>query len=263
MINIDTYKVYMHIFPNNKKYVGITKQRLNVRWKNGYGYERCPLMWKAIQKYGWENIEHILLFDNFTKEQAENTEIMLIKNLKTNNKKYGYNIANGGNCIGTVSEKTKLIISKKNKGRPNKYKGIPRSEETKLKIKKAKEKYKKPKEIKKTNGDGRFKKNQTSFWKGKKLSEEHKKNLSKAHKGQKVVITEETKLKISKANLGHIVSKETRLKLSKKVIHLDTGKIYNSAREAEKDVGISYKGISMCCTGKRKSYKQTHWEFVI
>lgn len=47
-----------------------------------------------------------------------------------------------------------------------------------------------------------------------------------------------------------------------KWICLDTGKIYNTAREAQEDTGIDYRGISMCCNNKRKSYKKTHWEFV-
>lgn len=30
-----TYKVYKHIFPNGKVYVGITSQPLNCRWRSG------------------------------------------------------------------------------------------------------------------------------------------------------------------------------------------------------------------------------------
>lgn len=67
----NNYKVYCHLFPNGKRYIGITKQRLAIRFKNGYGYQRCPIMWKAIQKYKWENIEHNVLFENLTKEEAE------------------------------------------------------------------------------------------------------------------------------------------------------------------------------------------------
>ena len=61
----NNYKVYCHLFPNGKRYIGITKQRLAIRFKNGYGYQRCPIMWKAIQKYKWRNIEHNVLFENW------------------------------------------------------------------------------------------------------------------------------------------------------------------------------------------------------
>ena len=146
----NNYKVYCHLFPNGKRYIGITKQRLAIRFKNGYGYQRCPIMWKAIQKYKWRNIEHNVLFENLTKEEAETKEIELIAKYKSNDRKFGYNIANGGNCIGTVSEETKKIISNKNKGKPNKYKGMPRSEETKRKIRESKKIY--WNEYYKTNG---------------------------------------------------------------------------------------------------------------
>lgn len=48
------YSVYMHTTPNNKKYIGITKQKPVKRWQNGGGYKNQPLMWKAIKKYRLE-----------------------------------------------------------------------------------------------------------------------------------------------------------------------------------------------------------------
>ena len=50
----NTYSVYMHVFPNDKVYVGITCTSLEFRWgKNGYKYNTQQLMRRAIQKYGW------------------------------------------------------------------------------------------------------------------------------------------------------------------------------------------------------------------
>ena len=34
-----TFCVYKHVLPNNKIYIGITKQNPLLRWKNGHGYK--------------------------------------------------------------------------------------------------------------------------------------------------------------------------------------------------------------------------------
>lgn len=89
------YKVYMHTFPNNKKYIGITKQNIKKRWSNGCHYKN-QMVFKAIEKYGWKNIKHEILFDNLSKEEACNLEQKLIKKYKSNQKEYGYNHSIGG-----------------------------------------------------------------------------------------------------------------------------------------------------------------------
>ena len=125
---MNDYKLYAHIFPNKKRYVGITKQVPNRRWGNGYGYISSPLMYNAIQKYGWHNIKHKILYENLSKNEAEILEIKIIKEWKTTNIKYGYNILDGGNLSNGMSENVKKRISKSKKGKKL-------SEETKLKIK--------------------------------------------------------------------------------------------------------------------------------
>lgn len=114
----ENYKVYMHTFPNGKKYIGITKQSLKERFDSGYGY-RIPPMKNAIQKYGWENVEHKLLFENLSKEQAYEKEIELISLLQTTNINYGYNISNGGRGSNgySPSAETRLKMSKSHQGR--------------------------------------------------------------------------------------------------------------------------------------------------
>lgn len=90
---MDNYKVYIHIFPNNKVYIGVTgKKNVKTRWNSGYGYKNNEYMTNAIMKYGWNNIRHIVLYDNLSKEQAEQIEKDLIKKYKATNKRYGYNI---------------------------------------------------------------------------------------------------------------------------------------------------------------------------
>lgn len=122
------YTVYMHIAPNDKKYIGITCQKPTYRWDNGNGYKQCTLMWRAICKYGWENFSHKILYENLSKNEAEQKEIELISKYKSNNKNYGYNIENGGNSVGKINEETKQKISLSEKGKKL-------SEETKLKMK--------------------------------------------------------------------------------------------------------------------------------
>lgn len=54
------------------------------------------MFFKAIQKYGWNNFEHKILFSDLDIETASKKERELIAKYKSNNKKFGYNIADGG-----------------------------------------------------------------------------------------------------------------------------------------------------------------------
>lgn len=93
-----TYTLYMHVNKTNyKKYIGITSQPVSRRWRSqGQGYKMCVLFNRAIQKYGWDNFEHLVLEENLTEEEAKNEEKRLIAFYKSNDKKYGYNIMEGG-----------------------------------------------------------------------------------------------------------------------------------------------------------------------
>lgn len=94
---MENYTVYKHTFPNGKVYIGITKREPKVRWgPSGYGYYRNARMWDAIKKYGWDNIEHIILYENKTREEANELERKLIEEYKSNQKDFGYNIQRGG-----------------------------------------------------------------------------------------------------------------------------------------------------------------------
>ena len=103
---MNNYKVYIHKFPNGKAYIGITKQEPKIRWGGGNGYVRNEYMHRAIKKYGWENIEHIILFDGLSEEDACEIEKSLIKKYRTNEKEFGYNIESGGQC-SNLAESTK------------------------------------------------------------------------------------------------------------------------------------------------------------
>ena len=87
------YVVYMHEFPDGKRYIGMTGQPLTRRWGNGHGYDDQPDVSMAIAKYGWDSVRHYLLFENLTKEQAYDRWIEAIRLYKTYMPEYGYNRA--------------------------------------------------------------------------------------------------------------------------------------------------------------------------
>ena len=226
-----TYSVYMHVSPSKKVYIGITCQKdLNRRWQNGQGYRTQIRFYRAIQKYGWDNFEHIVLLNGVTKSEAEEKEIELIKKYDSVNPQKGYNIENGGNCIGTHSEETKLKISKAQRGEKNHAFGKP----SPIKGRKAS-----PEEIDK-NRQAHL--GQTPWNKGKRLSEDQRKNMGR------YLRTPETINKMSEC-------------FSRKVICVETGVIYSSCKEAGIKMGINRGSISNVASGKRKRAGGYHWKF--
>ena len=108
------YTVYRHVFPNGKQYIGITNRSVKKRWNSGNGYRDQIRMYRAIKKYGWNNMEHKIIIRGLTKEQAFRWEIRLIKHYNTTNNKFGYNIDKGGNSGHNHTAETRAKISKNN-----------------------------------------------------------------------------------------------------------------------------------------------------
>lgn len=105
------WKIYKHTFPNGKVYIGQTKQRLSKRFENGAGYDACPLMAKAIQKYGWENVNTEILVDNITSlEEANQLEIYYIELYDSRNPNKGYNVGYGGGVVNKCDDKRILDL---------------------------------------------------------------------------------------------------------------------------------------------------------
>lgn len=91
----------MHVLPNGKAYIGQTTQTLKNRFLNGKGYHSCSLFYKAIKKYGWQNVRHKVLFevsgdDEYVFAELNKKETELIAKYKTDNVEYGYNLRKGG-----------------------------------------------------------------------------------------------------------------------------------------------------------------------
>lgn len=116
---------------------------------------------------------------------------------------------------------------------------------------------------------------------GKHLSDEHRKNISKAKTGK--TLSEETKIKMSKtrkgkhhteehkkkiseSHKGKHFSDETKNKISvaknKKVICLETGKIFASTLEVERQLNINNSNISLCCNRKYKQSKKLTFRYL-
>ena len=244
------YIVYMHIFPNNKVYIGITQQIPEKRWKKGLGYDsHQKIMKRAIKKYGWENIKHEILFTNLSKQEACDKEIELIAFYDSTNKEKGYNVSEGGegtigvkpteeskqkNRIAHLGKKasleTRKKISESNKGKHN----IKRTEEQKKKISEATKKAMQNPEVR------------------KRLSETHS---GKNHRNYGKHLSDETKKKISKATIG-------KHKKGKKVMCIETNIIYDNISIAHEKTKTNAYGIGQVCLKKRKSAGGMHWKYV-
>jgi len=90
------YTVYKHTCPNGKVYIGQTAQDVKRRWNNGTGYKENEYFYRAIKKYGWNNIKHEILFENLTQDEADQMEIALISQYKATDRSNGYNRHLGG-----------------------------------------------------------------------------------------------------------------------------------------------------------------------
>lgn len=251
------YCVYCHTLKQDgRKYFGATGEYPSSRWANGKGHSYGGEMRKAIDTYGWESFEHEIIEDNLSEEQAYELEIALIKQHNTTNIQYGFNKSIGGKSSGKgvkKTEKQRKIISERQKGHKRSEEfcekmrqinlGYKHSDETKEKLRQINLGKKHSKETKEKISNAN--KGRPNHMKGKKYTEDGKKNMG--------------------AKVGHKVSKETTekiaAKVSKPVLCVETGIIYKSAREIERQLGIDYKLISLCCNGRCKTAKGFHWKF--
>lgn len=214
---------YLYTITNileNKIYIGQTITP-RARWLNHKGQCRknkpTQYIHRAMIKYGVENFIFEVIATCRTQEDANETEIILIKQYDSQNKDYGYNIECGGNTsprspetierfkatVAMWSNEKKAEISKKI-GDGNRGKAVILSQEMVEQLRKwAQNNIGKPrsKETKKRISDSH---------KGKKLSEETKQKMSQAQRDKiRGPRTQETRDKISKSNTGKRHSEET------------------------------------------------------
>lgn len=259
---INNFCVYKHVFPNGKVYIGMTGVSPQKRWRNGNGYKSQALVYRAIEKYGWDNIVHEIVSCKLRKEDAEKLEVELIKNHKSTDAKYGYNNAVGGSINSGYkwnSDSGRLRMREVAKSRII-------SETTR---EKHRESY--HNRVKYLLNSTEAREKQRISITGYKHTEESKAKMSEAHKGK--VMSQEQKRELSNRMMGNKImcgrhlSEETKEKLR----HINTKTVlqytkngnyvnqYCSTQEAKAKTGASH--IAECCNGKRKSAGGYLWKY--
>lgn len=86
------YSIYKLTMPDGMSYIGMTgKEKLEQRWRYGYGYDRNKPLTEAIFYYGWHNVQKTILGTAETREEALAIEQCEIINHKTYLPEFGYN----------------------------------------------------------------------------------------------------------------------------------------------------------------------------
>lgn len=259
------WTVYMHKNKiNGKMYIGITSRPPEVRWGNNgsqYTSTKNPCFYNAIKKYGWDNFEHIILFENLTEQDAKSKERELIAKYHTcvyDDNKMGYNMTFGGEgLLGHVaSEETRRKMSESKTGEKNSFYGKHHSDE-------AKQKMSQDRQGKNTGEENPFY--------GRTHSEETKQKLSEYasertgdknpnygshtlagenHPMYGKHLSNETKKKISESRKGKYSGKESPN--AKAVYCYETNKVYGTTKEASKELKIDASSIGKLCKGTYK-----------
>lgn len=218
------YTVYQHKNKiNGKIYIGITSRKPEERWgSDGRNYKTSPHFYSAIQKYGWDNFEHNILFTNLSKEQACEKEQELIKYYNSMDREFGYNSTSGGEFF-VMNKETKEKISNAMMGNKNGL-GHACSEEKKRKISEAQ--------------------------KGRQFTEEHKQKLSDSAKNKHVPCSEEKKKKLSQ-NYPN----------KRKVYCEELDMVFESVQECGRYLNAPATNISKVCSGKGKTVKGYHLKY--
>lgn len=219
-----SYTVYQHRNKvNGKIYIGITSQNPETRWGiNGCNYKSSPHFYAAIQKYGWDNFEHDILYAELTKEEACLKEKELIKLYDSMNPLYGYNCTSGGD-IFVLNDLAKKKKSKSMLGNKNGL-GHPCSEDKKKKISEAQ--------------------------KGRHFPEEQKAKMSVAAKNRLRKPCSNTTKELIRAS-SH----------KRSVYCEELNMVFESIQECSRGLGIPATNITKLCKGRGKTLKGYHFKY--
>jgi len=142
--------IYKAVSPSNKVYIGQTTKGLRYRKtihitvsKNPNNASYNTPFCKALRKYGANNFNWIILYDNIPKSKLDDMEIQTIANYNSYHGK-GYNSTSGGkSCMHSDETKKKMSKTKKNmsaeikKKMSKAHKGLKAGVETKKKMSKS------------------------------------------------------------------------------------------------------------------------------
>ena len=212
---------------NNKKYIGLTTQRLQSRFSQHKKQPTNSHLKNSFNKYGIDNFTFSEIDFAVNKEDLEEKEKYYIDLYNTLSREYGYNIRDGGETyvmgeetkqklrdanLGKVIDKdVKNKISKSLKGRPSPMRGRHHRDDSLKKMSKVrmgeKNHFYGKSHTEDTKNKIGIKNKGNTHWLGKKHTEDTKIKISKANKGKVsprkgVVLSEETKLKISESKKG-------------------------------------------------------------
>lgn len=258
--------VYKHTNKiNGKVYIGQTCMKPKDRWYNGQGYKGSSYFYHAIQKYGWDNFDHEILFEGLTLEEANELEKRLIAEYDSTNHSRGYNLMTGGsNSEHSEETKEKLRIlssgrkhSEETKKKLSKLsKGRKVSLETRRKLSESHRGRKLPPEIIEKIKQSHLGK--AGYWKNKKRSKETIEKMTTNHADMKG----ENNPFYGKKHTEETIEKIKNTRKRKQVRCIETDIIYESVREAGKILNCEPGNIIKCCKGKQKTCGGYHWEYV-
>lgn len=233
-----TYSVYCHTSPSNKKYVGISCNP-EKRWNHGKGYIKNYLFYRAIEKYGWDNFKHEILYSELTAEEAKEIEIKLIKEWDLTNPQYGYNLREGGD--GSFSEHSRHLMSQSRLHNTN-SKGKTLSQETRDKISASLKEYYKT---------------HPNPMKGKPCSEETKEKLRNRP------VSQETREKMRESHADFSGAKNPSHRPIRQ-LDLDGNILeeFEYATLAAQKFHLDLSSIIKCCRGKYKTCGGYKWEYI-
>lgn len=231
------YCVYCHTTPSGRKYVGISSSPER-RWRNGKGYEKNYLFWRAITKYGWDNINHDILHDGLTLEEAKKIEKKLIAEWDLTDPEHGMNLSGGGD--GILADSSRELMSESRKGNTNCV-GRKLDKTTRSRISKSLKEY--------------YKTHSTPM-QGKHLSEEAKQKLRERK------VSSSTREKMSK-NHHNVSGVNNPARKAVIQISLDGTYIkqYPYVTLASTELGIDRSSIVKCCRGHNKTSGGYIWRY--